>query len=150
MQRNSAYQETLLGFAYLVAYAAYVSLSSIYLMLPPLFGLLFVHFIRALDKQQFSKLMLVSAMLVLYEIDKSHLMVSSLVYFALLYHFVVPKFRQYIDCHWCLSLLYILSAYLGFWLFSLLISKIFWMNAPTLDWHVILYIVIEFLLVALI
>lgn len=149
MQRNSTYQTTLLGLAYLVAYAVYVGLSSIYLLLPPLFGLLFVHFIHALDKELFPKLMLVSAMLVLYEIDKGHLMVSSLVFFALIYHFVVPKFRQYIDCAWCLNLLYVLTAYIGFWLFSLLVSKIFWMSAPAIDWHVIVYILIEFFLVSL-
>jgi hypothetical protein len=149
MQRNSTYQTALLGIAYLVAYAGYVGLSSIYLMLPPLFGLLFVHFMRALNKENFSYLILVSAMLILYEIEKGHLMVSSLVFFALVYHFLVPKYRQYVDCRWCLNLIYILTAYLGFWLFSLMVSKIFWMSPPALDWHIIIYIVIEFILVML-
>ena len=147
MQRNSAYQNGLLGTAYLIAYTGYVGLSSIYLFLPPLFGLLFVHFIHALDKERFGYLMLVSAMLVLYEIEKGHLILSSLVFFALLYHFVVPKLRQFIDCEWCLRLIYVIGAYIGFWLFSLLISKIFWMSAPAVDWHVLIYIAVEFLLV---
>ena len=149
MQRNSAYQNGLLGAAYLIAYTGYVGLSSIYLFLPPLFGLLFVHFIHALDRERFGYLMLVSAMLVLYEIEKGHLILSSLVFFALLYHFVVPKLRQFIDCKWCLRLIYVLSAYIGFWLFSLLISKIFWMSAPAIDWHVLIYIAVEFLLVVM-
>ena len=149
MQRNSAYQNSLLGAAYLVAYAGYVGLSNIYLFLPPLFGLLFVHFTRALDQERFGYLMLVSAMLVLYEIEKGHLMVSSLVFFALMYHFLVPKLRQFIDCQWCLKLIYVVTAYLGFWLFSLLVSKVFWMSAPSIDWHVIIYIVVEFFLVSL-
>jgi len=150
MQRNRTYQSALLGFTYLVAYAGYVGLSSIYLLLPPLFGLLFVHFIHALDRQDFGYLILVSAMLVLFEVEKGHLMISSLIFFSLMYQFAVPRLRQYIDCKSCLRLFYVAGAYLGFWLFSLLMSKIFWMDAPSLDWHVLLYITVEFLLVFLV
>ena len=148
MQRNRTYQTSLLGFIWLIAYAVYVSLSSIYPLLPPLFGLLFVLFIRALDREQIPRLLLLSVMLVLFEIDKGHLMISSLVFFGLVYHFIIPKLRQYIDCKPCLELFYIVIGYIGYWLFSLLISKIFWMSAPAIDWHVALYIVVEFLIVA--
>ena len=150
MQRNSTYQNLVLAFAYFVAYAGYVALSSIYIFLPPLFGLLFVHFVHAMDKQHFPYLVLVSTMLVLYEVEKGYLLITSLVFFGLVYQFVIPKYRQYVDCKPCLNLIYVVTAYIGFWLFSMLLSKIFWITPPDIDWFVILYIAVEFFLVSLI
>lgn len=149
MQRNSAYQTAFIGLAYLLVYAVYVGLSSIYLFLPPLFGILFLYFMRALEKERMEFLLLVALMLVLYEVEKGYLLFSSLVFFGLMYRFIVPKLRQYIDCRWCLNLIYVSGAYLGFWLFSVVMSKIFWLEMPAIDWHVILYIVLEFLMAAI-
>jgi hypothetical protein len=148
MQRNSTYQTVILGFAYFVAYIGYVGLSSIYLFLPPLFGILFIHFIRAVDRGRFDYLILIALMLMLFEVEKDFLLISSLVFFGLMYHFAVPRFRQYFNCLWCLDLIYIASAYIGYWLFLMLISNIFWMNTPAIDWHVLLYILLEFILVS--
>lgn len=150
MQRNRSRQTALLTLFWFVGYLGYVSLSSIYLLLPPLFGLLFVGLIRALDRDQFNRLLLIAVLLVLYEVEKGYLLISSIVFFGLTYQFAIPKLRQYIDCQWCLNLIYIIIAYIGFWLFSLILSKVFWMETPTMDWHVIVYILIEFVVVMLI
>jgi hypothetical protein len=130
-------------------YLLYESLSTIYLFLPPLFGVLFFYFIRALDKQNISMLLLVTAMLLLYEADRGYLIFSSLVYFAFVYKFILPKIRQMIECKPCLIFLYIIFAYLGFWLFTLLLHQVLWMEVPELDWHVLWYIIIEFILAGL-
>jgi hypothetical protein len=132
-----------------VLYLFYESLSTVYLFLPPLFGVLFFYFIRALDKQDISILLLVSAMLLLYEADKGYLIFSSMVYFSFVYKFILPKLQQLLKCKRCLLFLYVIFAYIGFWLFTLLLQQVLWMEMPTLDWHVLWYIVFEFFLLGL-
>ena len=130
-------------------YLFYESLSTIYLFLPPLLGVLFFYFIRALDRQDISMLILVTAMLLLYEADKGYLIFSSLVYFAFVYKFMLSKIQQMIKCKPCLRFLYIIFAYIGFWLFTLLLHQVFWMEAPELGWYVLWYIIFEFFIVGL-
>ena len=103
----------------------------------------------ALDKQDISILLLVSAMLLLYEADKGYLIFSSMVYFSFVYKFILPKLQQLLKCKRCLLFLYVIFAYIGFWLFTLLLQQVLWMEMPTLDWHVLWYIVFEFFLLGL-
>ncbi len=130
-------------------YLVYESLSNIYLFLPPLFGILFFYYIRSVDKQDISMLLLVVALLLVYEADKGYLFLSSLVYFSFVYKFILPKLEQLIECKRCIHFIYIILAYIGFWLFSMLLQQVFWMELATIDWHVLWYIVFEFLLVGL-
>lgn len=130
-------------------YLFYESLSTIYLFLPPLFGVLFFYFIRALDKQDISMLLLVTAMLLLYEADKGYLIFSSLVYFAFVYKFILPTIQQIIECKPCLRFFYVVFAYIGFWLFTLLLHQVLWMEVPELGWYVLWYIIFEFFIVGL-
>ncbi len=130
-------------------YLIYESLSNIYLFLPPLFGVLFFYFIRSLDKQDISLLLLIVALLLVYETDKGYLLLSSLVYFSFVYKFILPKIEQLIECRRCKHFIYIILAYIGFWLFSMLLQQMLWLEMATLDWYVLWYIFIEFLLVGL-
>ncbi len=132
-----------------MVYLVYESLSNIYLFLPPLFAVLFFYYIRSVDKQDIGMLLLVVALLLVYEADKGYLFLSSLVYFSFLYKFVLPKIEQLIQCNRCLDFINVVLAYLGFWLFSLLLQQIFWLELSTIDWHVIWYIFFEFLLLGL-
>ncbi len=149
MQRSITYPFALKALLLFAAYLAYESLSNIYLFLPPLFGLLFFYFIRSVDKQDISLLLLVVAMLLVYEADKGYLFLSSLVYFSFLYKFIIPKLEQMIQCRRCLHFIYIILAYIGFFLFSMLLEQMLWLEHSTMDWHVLWYIFFEFLLVGL-
>jgi hypothetical protein len=148
MQRSITYQNALAGFAYLLLFLVYEGLTSIYLLLPPLLGVLFFHFMRSMERQSLGYLALVIVMLLIFETDKGYLLFSTLVYFAFLYRFVIPKLEQAIHCRWCLKLFYVVLAYLGFWLFTLLLHQIFWLPLPSIDWHIIYYIAVEFFLVS--
>ncbi len=94
-------------------------------------------------------LLLVVALALVYEADKGYLFLSSLVYFSFVYKFILPKLEQMIECRRCLDLIYIVMAYVGFWLFSLLLQQMFWLEFATIDWHVLWYIFFEFLLVGM-
>ena len=149
MQRSITYPFYIKAITLFLLYLVYESLSTIYLMLPPLFGVLFFYFIRSLNKQDTSLLLLVVLLSLVYEADKGYLFLSSLVYFSFVYKFILPKLEQVIECKRCLHLIYMVLAYIGFWLFSLLLQQIFWLELATLDWYVIWYILFEFLLVGL-
>ena len=149
MQRSIAYPYYIKAFSLFVLYLLYESLSTIYLFLPPLLGVLFFYFIRALDKQDISLLLLVTLMLLLYEADKGYLLFSSLVYFTFVYKFILPRLQQMIECKRCMLFIYVCFAYIGFWVFTLLLQQVLWMELPTLDWHVLWYIVFEFFVVTL-
>lgn len=149
MQRSLARQNALELFALGAIYLVYVSLSSIYLLLPPLFGLLFFMFMRALDRHNSLQLLVIVFMLLMFESDKGYLLFSSLIYFLLLYRFVVPAMQQYIQCETCLKFLYIFISYIGFYFYTYLLAQIFWLDVPSMDWHVIYYILIEFVLVSI-
>jgi hypothetical protein len=149
MQRSITYPFYIKAVTLFLLYLVYESLSTIYLILPPLFGVLFFYFIRSLNKQDTSLLLLVVLLSLVYEADKGYLFLSSLVYFSFVYKFILPKLEQVIECKRCLHLIYMVLAYIGFWLFSLLLQQIFWLELATLDWYVIWYILFEFLLVGL-
>lgn len=145
LTRQSALELIVLGAVYLV----YVSLSSIYLLLPPLFGVLFYMFMRAIERDNNLQLIVIVFMLLVYESDKGYLLFSSLIYFIVIYRFIVPLLQQYIQCVNCLKFLYIVFSYIGFYFYTYLLAQVFWLDSPSLDWHVVYYIVIEFIIVSI-
>ena len=149
MQRSITYPFYLKAIGLFLLFVVYESMSSIYLFLPPLLGVIFFYFIRALDKQNIALLLLVVTLALVYEAEKGYLLLSSLVYFSFIYKFVLPKLRQVIECRRCMDMLYILLAYIGFWLFTLLMQKIFWVELASMDWYVVWYILAEFMVVGL-
>jgi len=149
MQRSITYPLYIKAIPLLLLYLVYESLSSIYLFLPPLFGVIFFYFIRSLDKQDLSLLFFVVLFALIYEADKGYLFLSSLVYFSFVYKFILPPLHQLIECKRCMHFIYIVLAYLGYWLFSLLLQQVFWMELAAIDWHVLWYIIFEFFLVGL-
>ena len=150
MQRSLTYQRTLRPLLYVGLFIIYSSLATIYPVLPPLFGLLFLLFIRAVEQEQFFLLLLVSFCLLIFEANNGYLFFSSIFYIYTIYKFILPRIEQSFNCYSCIKLSYILLAYIGYFLFSTLISKIFLLPAVNLDYYIIYYIVIEFFLVSLI
>ena len=149
MQRSLTYPFYIKAITLFLLYLLYESLGTIYLFLPPLFGILFFYFIRSLDKQDIGLLLTVVAFLLVYEADRGYLLLSSLVYFSFVYRFILPKLEQVIECRRCLHFFYIILAYIGFWLFSLLLQQMMVLEFATMDGYIVWYIFFEFLLVAL-
>ena len=149
MQRSITYPFYIRVIPLFILYVVYESLSSIYLFLPPLFGVLFFYFIRSLDKQDVGMLLFIALLSIIYEAEKGYLFLSSLVYFSFVYKFILPKLEQVIECPRCKHFFYIILAYIGFWLFSLLLQQLFWLELASIDFYILWYIFAEFLLVAI-
>ena len=150
MQRsitNKKSLASLLGYFFL--FVIYESLSSIYLFLPPMFAVLFLLFANALKSKNNLALLFVSLSLVLFETDRGYMLFSSLIYFVLIYKFILPKLQQNFSCQSCIKISYVLLAYLGFFFFTLLLSNIFLIPVPSINYYIVYYIVIEFFLVSI-
>ncbi len=150
MQRSIPNKKSLTdNFSYIIFFIIYESLSSIYLFLPPLFGVLFVLLINALNKNDNITFIFVSFCLLIFEADKGYTIFSSIVYLLLIYKFILPKIIQNVSCYSCIKLLYILLAYLGFYMFNLFLANIFLLPIPSINYYIVYYIVIEFFIVSL-
>lgn len=146
MQRIFSYQKavsTVLIFALIVGY---VSLTDIHPYLPPFFGLAFLFFLAM--EERHNKFLYIPLMIYLlfFETGKGFLPLSGIIFFLLSATFIVPRLQMAINCQRCLSVLYILYAYLGFYLFSLIVATLLSIDPPTFSYLLLYYALIESLL----
>ncbi|MBU0633010.1 hypothetical protein KKA17_10235, partial [bacterium] len=115
--------------------------------LPPLFAVLFVAFINAMKDDDTITLLVISLALVFFEAQKDYILFSSIVYFTFIYRFLVLKLNKYIQCINCIKFLLVLIAYIGYYLFALVLAQMFLLNPPDLNLYVIYYIIVEFVII---
>lgn len=147
MQRSFTDQKILSRIGIAIAFVLYQSLSSIYLLLPPLLGVLFFYFIRAMENEDVGALAFVIVLLLVFEAEKGFLLFSALVYFTFVYRFVIPRLRVMISCEICLKVFFLFLAYPGFILYSYVLNQVLWVETPSVDWHIVYYMFFEFFLV---
>ncbi|WP_424565594.1 hypothetical protein [Sulfurimonas sp.] len=133
----------------MLLFIAYESLSSIYLFLPPLFAILFVFFINAVKKEDGVEIFLISLCLLVYESQMGFPVFSSIIYFGMIYKFVMPKLKKNFDCRSCIKVASVILSYFGFYLFLVLVSNIFLIPMPSINYYMLYYIVIEFFIVSI-
>jgi hypothetical protein len=149
MQRSLSHKISINPIIILPLFLIYESLSSIYLFIPPLLGLVFYLFINAKESDSIKLLLIITIMLIIYEAEKGFLFLSTLLYFTIIYHLLIPYLQQNIVCKSCLKFIFIFIAYIGYYLFILLLSQIFIFEAPSIDMYIVYYILMEFLIVSL-
>lgn len=146
MQRSIPYQDVINRIVLIGLFTTYICLSSIYLLVPPLLGILFVAYHRALSTHNLFDVIFISIMLLIFEAEKGFWFGSSIIFFTLISYYVLPKLEQLIQCRMCMNTILIAFAYIGYWVFVSLISGILLLASPALDWHVIMYMIVEFLI----
>jgi len=149
MQRSITHYKPLVPIFYVVLFIVYGSLSTIYPLLPPFFAVLLVLFSKALDTNDSIFILLISLCLVIYEANFGYILFSSIIYFYIVNKFIMPKLTQNFSCTSCVRIAYVLLAYIGYYLFLTLLSNIFLLETPDIDYYIIYYIVIEFFIVSL-
>lgn len=120
-----------------------------YIFLPPLFGLLFYFYIRALDTQNNMMFFQLVVMLLFAEAASGYWAFSTVIFYTLSYFLLLPRLRNAVSCPGCLNAVIVAYGYLGYWLFLLVMSKMFALTPPDLAWRELFYIAIEFVLVGL-
>jgi hypothetical protein len=147
MQRSISYQNVINQLLVVGLFVIYISLSSMYLLLPPMLAVLFILLHRALSRHDLFSLVIVSSMLLVFEAEKGFWFGSTLLFFIFLSYSVLPKMEQTLQCRVCMVGLSVLLAYPGYWLFVWFVNKLLLMNVPSIDWHIILYMIVEFLII---
>jgi len=150
MQRSLSHQKPVILFLAVILFVLYNSLSTIYLFLPPLLALLYQFFSRALKNKETLSLFATVLCLVIFESNYGYLLLSSVVYFYILYKFIMPKVMQNSNCNTCIRALRVVFVYFGYFFFLSLLSNIFLLPQPSINYYIIYYIVIEFFLLSLI
>ena len=149
MQRNRVDQKPLTWLLFAALFIPYEALAMHYLYLPPLFGVLFFLYIRALETQQSLPFFAVVFMLLVAETSKGYLLLSTLFFFTVSYFLLLPKLRSAVSCRLCLNAIIVVLAYVGYWAFAALFAKMFALPLPQLDYRVVFYMIIEFFLIGL-
>jgi len=149
MQRSITHQNFIEISLYSIFFIFYSSLVSIYPFLPPMLAVLFFLLSRTLESKDFTLLLFISLCLVVFEANNAYPLFSSIIYFYIVYKLIIPKIEQSISCKSCVRFLYVLIAYIGYFLFMSLIGKIFLLSSPELSYYIVYYIVIEFFLVSI-
>ncbi len=149
MQRSIINKNPLIAILYFLLFFLYESLTSIYLFLPPLLAFLFVLFTKAIKDDDLFFSIYIGVFLIIFEADKGYLSFSSIIYFLLIYKFILPKIVQNFSCSFCINIVYVVLSYLGFYIFTLFLEKIFIISIPELNYYIVYYMIIEFFLVSL-
>jgi len=148
MQRSITHQNPLTVLLYVVLFLLYSSLSTIYIYLPPLLGVLFFLLSKAIRNDDLLLAFIVSFCLVIFEANNGYLLFSSVIYLTLADRFAIPKIIQNFSCKSCVKISYILLSYIGYYLFLLIAAKVFLLDTPSFNYYIVYYIVIEFFFVS--
>ncbi|MFA5453802.1 MAG: hypothetical protein WC272_00620 [Sulfurimonas sp.] len=149
MQRSISYKNPVTPYLYVVIFIIYTALSGVYLFLPPLFAVLFIFFSKALTKGDSVSLFLIFFCLLLFEAENGYALFSTVIYFAIIYRYVMPKITQNLGCNECIKLLTVIIIYIGFFIFHSILSNIFLLPTPSINYYVIYYIAVEFLIMSI-
>jgi len=147
MQRSISNQKYLTTLSYVVFFILYSSLASIYLLLPPMLSVLFVLYSDSLKREDTLYIFLMSLCLVVFEANNGYVLFSSVIYLYSIHKFILPKILKSFSCSVCIKISSILLVYIGYYLFLTLISSIFLLESPQMNYYIIYYIVVEFFIV---
>jgi len=148
MQRSITHKNSVASFIYVALFLVYSALSGVYLFLPPLLSVLFLYFTRSLKNEDSVGLFLISLCLVIFESQNNFMLFSTIIYFLIIYRYVLPKLYMNFSCLSCIKISTVLLAYLGFFVFNSLLSYIFLLPEPSINYYIVYYIVIEFFIVS--
>lgn len=148
MQRSFSYQNVVSRLFLVVLFVLYVSLSSMYLLMPPLLAVLFFLYYDALTKHDLFSLVTVALMLLIFEAEKGFWFGSTIIFFTVLSHYLLPKIEQTIRCRICMAAILVALAYPGYWMFMWFDNQVLLLSLPAIDWHMGLYMIIEFLIIS--
>lgn len=147
MQRSFPYQNVISRLFLVGFFIVYISLSSIYLLLPPLVAILFFAYYNAFSKHDLFGLIIVALMLLIFEAEKGFWIGSTLLFFTVLSRYLLPKLEQLIQCRICMGAIFVALAYPGYWIFMWIANGVLLLPPPAIDWHIGLYMIIEFLVI---
>jgi hypothetical protein len=124
----------------------YDAISVIYSFLPPLLGIISLFVYKALDEDDRYFLFSLIVYLIIFEANRNFLIFSTILFLILTYYYIIPRLRNITICKKCLYPLYISLGYVGYFLFTLVLSFLLNVDYINFDYIVIYYILIEIII----
>ena len=149
MQRNIAYKNFIDYLLWTVGYTVYLSFSTIYLLLPPLLSVLLILFHNGLKKNNSLLVLFLFFAMLIVEAQEGFLGFTLVIYFLIVHRFILPKIDQSFNLRVVRNFLYVVVSYIGYIFFSALLSQIFLLSGISINFYIVYYIAIEYILVSI-
>lgn len=150
MQRSIINKNYLVSSIYVILFMIYSALSGIYQFLPHFLAVMFVLFSVAIKKNDTLGIVLISLCLLIFEAENGYVLFSAIIYFLIIYRYIMPNITKNISCVSCTRGLMVLFIYIGFFVFHYILSNIFLLPPPGLNYYVVYYMIIDFFIVSII
>ncbi|WP_026944200.1 hypothetical protein [Helicobacter rodentium] len=147
MRRNSVNQKNLKIFFLIIALVFYLALTDIFYFLPPLFGVMYVLTQENYEEQYFESFYFLVPFFLYYEASKGFPFLSSILFIAVSFEILLPKFRKFFGDSKIFIPFFIAYAYLGYFAFLKIFGWFLDFDIPPISWLVGLYIVCEMVLI---
>jgi len=110
-------------------------------------AVLYYAYYKNYTHQNLPALISIIAMLLLFEAEKGFWFGSSILFIGFISYYIMPRIEQVTRCENCIKVFFVSFAYVVYWIFIWVSNEIFLLQNPSIDWHVILYMLIEYLLI---
>lgn len=148
MRRNSTHQKNLKYFFLICVLVVYIALTDIFYFLPPLFGVMYVLAQENYEEHSFEVFYFLVPFFLYFEASKGLLFSSSILFMAVSFKIILPKFRKFFGYSKIFIPLFIVYAYFGYFVFLRIVG---WLSevdvSSQISWVIGLYIVCEIILV---
>lgn len=149
MQRSISYKNHIKNIALLALFFLYESLSGIYQFLPPLFAVLLILFILNIKNRNVVNFLYVCIALLIFEAQKGYIAFSSIIYAFILYKVIIVNISNMTNCQSCIKLLVVALSYPGYFLFLTILSNIFILPMPQINFYALYYMLVEYVVAVL-
>jgi hypothetical protein len=142
MQRSIINKDYLKIF-YLILLVIYDSIATVYILLPPLLGIIAIYFYQSLkDSTIYFTYALIIFLLIL-EANREFIFFSTSIFYIISYYYIIPHLKNITTCKKCLETIYIIIAYIGYIIFSIVLSYLLDTDFISID----IFLVIEYILI---
>ncbi|MCE3040136.1 hypothetical protein [Helicobacter anatolicus] len=143
VSRNSIIKNLLINFVFLVFYIFYVALSSVYIVLPPLLGILFAKYIRDVKHKRLSGVFCIFVCCVFFEVERSSIVGVLFLLFIFLSFLVNKTLTLFREKGYLFGLIYVFLPYIFYFLF-LQTFMVFSGQPPIeVDFYLLWYLFVE-------
>lgn len=144
LRRDSTFKRYLLNIAIFLVLYIYLFFTSIYQVLTPLFGIMFLFIIYNFkNKKLLFPVILAFIYMFLFEIEKGMFLFSFVFFFLFYYHFLFFRMKKFFFNRNYMIVLMVSVAYFGYYLFNIFISYLFNFDPLTFFAGIFLYIICD-------
>ncbi|WP_238699071.1 hypothetical protein [Helicobacter sp. MIT 05-5294] len=147
MRRNSTNQKNIKYFFLVVALIVYVALTDIFYFLPPLLGVMYVLAQENYEEHSVEVFYFLVPFFLYFEASKGLPFLSLILFMAVSFEVVLPKFRKFFGSSKIFIPLFIVYAYLGYFAFLEIFGLFLEVDMPQISWLMGWYIACEIILV---